>query len=360
MSEIRIAQLVGNTSLGGVSNCVLNYWKYFDKEKFSFDFFTYGETDFDEKVKRIGGECHAIHDFRDPLKACSDLKRFLREERYDIVHSHLTSLSVFPLYVAKKEKIDVRIVHSHSTTDGKEKTAVIKNVLKRFADHYADARFACSVKSGEWLYGSKVFFLMPNAIDLDRFSFDPSARKALRNQYDIRGVCVGFAGRFEYQKGLFRFLDIAKEVSKRTESTAVLIGDGSQKEELKRYAEQNGIKAIFLPGCDEIERWYSAFDCLLMPSLYEGLPLVGIEAQSCGLPVFLSDAVTRECDFGGARFFARADEDLFSAISMCEGLRIDCREELISRGYEIRTAAKRLEQVYEDLVLNASKKKTDR
>jgi len=348
MHKIRVAQLVGNTELGGVSNCVLNYFRYVDRERFFFEFLTYGETAFDQKVRDLGGETRVVNDFRNPLKGCADLKRILKNNEYDIFHCHLTSLSVFPLFIANKEKIGTKIVHAHSTTDEKDKHAFFKNVLKNYADRYADARFSCSDLSGKWLYGDKEYFLMPNAIDLDRFSYSAEAREKLRAENGIDGLVMGFAGRFEQQKNLFRFLDIAKIVQEKTNSVAVLLGNGSQKEELVRYANDRGIKTLFLGGVDRIEEWYSAFDALVMPSLFEGLPLVGVEAQACSLPAFFSSAITRECDFGGATYF---DDDLSAAemILKANG-RIDCKEELIRRGYDIKIAAKRLENEYEKLL----------
>ena len=348
MNKIRVAQLVGNAQLGGVSNCVLNYFRYVDRERFFFDFLTYGESAFDEKVRALGGETKVVNDFRNPIKGCSDLKRILKNNEYDIFHCHLTSLSVFPLFVANREKIGVKIVHAHSATDEKDRHAFYKNVLKKYADRYADARFSCSDLSGTWLYGNGEYFLMPNAVDLDRFSFSQDVRKRVRDEYGVEGLCMGFAGRFEPQKNLFRFLDIAEIVQKKTDSVAVLLGDGSQKEELIRYARDRGIKAKFLDGTDRIEDWYCAFDALVMPSLFEGLPLVGVEAQACSLPVFFSEAVTRESDFGGATFFT---DDLSAAekILSVEG-RIHCKDRLIERGYDIKTAAKRLENEYEKLL----------
>ena len=225
--------MVGNTELGGVSNCVLNYFRFIDRERFFFDFLTYGENGFDEKVRALGGETHVVHNFKNPLKGCPDLKKVFSENKYDIFHCHLTSLSVFPLFAVRKDP-SIKIVHAHSTTDPKDKWSFVKNTLKGVSDRYADTRFACSDLSGRWLYGQKDYFLMPNAIDLERFCFSSEARQRLRSLHAIEGICMGFAGRFEPQKNLLRFLDIAESVQKNTTSVAVLVGNGSQKNELIR------------------------------------------------------------------------------------------------------------------------------
>lgn len=348
--KLRIAQLVGNAELGGVANCVLNYYRAIDRERFQFDFLTYGESSVDEKVRALGGEVYYLPSFRSFPSACRELDKLLKEKSYDIFHSHLTSLSVFPLYIAKKAGISTRVCHSHSTTDNKEATAVVKNVLKKFSVKYATDLFACGRYSAEWMFGQREAFILHNAIDLERFSFKPAARERLRAEYGIKGICMGFAGRFEYQKNLFYFLDVAKEAQKSFECTAVLAGGGSKEEALRAYAAENGIEVVFVPNTPAIEEWYSAFDCLVMPSKYEGLPLVGVEAQAAGLKCLFSDAVTAETDCGSAEFLPTNDVSLWAERIACNGdSRYDNRATLIEKGFDITTQARVLEKKYEEL-----------
>lgn len=347
--KLRIAQLVGNAELGGVGNCVLNYFKAADRSRFRFDFLTYGPSALDERIKALGGEVHYLPDFKQFPSACRELKNLLSARDYDIFHSHLTSLSVFPLYVAKRAGIKARICHAHSATDNREKRALAKNILKKFSKRYATDYFACSVYSAEWMFGKgEDVFILPNAIDRERFFYDALAGGRLREQYGVKGLCMGFAGRFEYQKNLSFFLEAARELEKLTDMTAVLVGGGSQADSLRDYAQKLGVNAVFVPGTDKIEKWYSAFDCLALPSRYEGLPLVGVEAQACSLKCFFSDAITKEADIGGAEFLPTADASAWAARIFANGTkRTDAADKLADAGFDIKRTVTKLEKEYE-------------
>lgn len=353
--KIKVIHLIGNAELGGVANCVMNYYRNIDREKFEFDFITYGESSVDEEIKALGGRVFYVRDFRLFPLAMKQLKKILTENSYDIFHSHLTSLSGFPLYVAKKCGIKNRICHSHSTTDGKEITAAVKNLLKRHAFRYATHLFACSEYSAEWLYGKEAkVFIMPNAIDPARYAFDEEKRLKTREDCILDGsLAVGFAGRFEYQKNLRFFLDTAACLDKKTPAVAVLVGDGSEKEKLKKYAEKKNIRCLFVTPSLDMARWYSAFDCLCMPSRYEGLPLVAVEAQYNGLRCYLSDAVTRETDLGNAVFLPAVDPEEWAEKIFSERGSHRSDKAIANEEFDIKHAVKKLENEYLKIISEA-------
>ena len=148
---IRVAQLVGNAVSGGVPACVFNYYLHVDRTRVQFDFFTYGPSDYDDKIRALGGQVYYTPNFIKFPAAMRAFSSVLKTEKYDIVHSHLTSLSVFPLFVAGIHRVPVRICHAHSTTDSHEKTAVVKNTLRHFAATFATDLFACGAVSARWL-----------------------------------------------------------------------------------------------------------------------------------------------------------------------------------------------------------------
>ena len=352
--KIKIAQIVGNATLGGVSMCVYNYFKLIDKSKFSFDFFTYGKSNLDDKIRELGGNVIYIPSFKKNPFATFVLAKKLKEGDYDIVHSHLSTLSGFVLFAARLAKVKARIVHSHSTTDDHEFTAFLKRLFRAGAIRQANAYFTCSHNSARWLYGrKKKAFLMPNAINLDTYKFDPEARERIRKGLGIDNFCIGFAGRMEYQKNLFFLLDVIKETGKLMPVTAVLVGNGSLKPRLQKIAARQGIDVRFMHGTDKINDYYSAFDCLCLPSKYEGLPLVGIEAQCNGLKVFYSDRITSEADFGNAVYLPDDKKEWARYINV-DSSRKDCLPELEERGYDINIACKNLEneyvKIYDDFV----------
>lgn len=353
--KIKVIHLIGNAELGGVANCVMNYYRNIDREKFEFDFITYGASSLDEEIRQLGGRVFYIEDFRIFPVATKQLKKILIENRYDVFHSHLTTLSGFPLSAAKKCGIEKRICHSHSTTDGKELTAVVKNLLKKHAFRHATHLFACSEHSAEWLYGKgKEVFIMPNAIDPDGYAFDEGKRTQTRADCLLDGsLALGFAGRFEYQKNLRFFLDVAARLDKKTPTVAVLVGDGSEKEKLKKYAEKKNIRCLFVTPSLDMARWYSAFDCLCLPSRYEGLPLVAVEAQYNGLRCYLSDAVTRETDLGNAVFLPAADPEEWAEKILSERDCLRSGKAVEKEEFDIRHSVKRLENEYLKIMTGA-------
>ena len=164
----------------------------------------------------------------------------------------------------------------------------------------------------------------------------------------------------EYQKNLFFLLDVIDECDKYMPTTAVFVGNGSLKPKLQRYAANKGIDVRFIKGTDKINDFYSAFDCLCLPSKYEGLPLVGIEAQANGLKTFYSDRITSEADFGNAVYLGD-DKMEWARYIYTDSSRKDCQENLIERGYDIKVAAHLLEneylELYEKFVKNGKNKK---
>ena len=353
--KIKVIHLIGNAELGGVANCVMNYYRNIDREKFEFDFITYGASSVDEEIRELGGRVFYVKDFRLFPVAMKQLKKILTENRYDVFHSHLTALSVFPLYIAKQCGVGVRICHSHSTTDGKEATSIVKNFLKKHASRYATHLFACSEYSAEWLYGEGAnVFIMPNAVDKDRYAFDGGKRLQTRKDCILDGsLAVGFAGRFEYQKNLRFFLDAAACLDKKTPTVAVLVGDGSEKEKLKKYSEKKNIRCLFVTPSLDMARWYSTFDCLCMPSRYEGLPLVAVEAQYNGLRCYLSDTVTKETDLGNAVFLPAVDPEEWAEKIFSERKIHRSDKAIVNEEFDIKNAVKKLENEYLNIISEA-------
>lgn len=345
--KLRIAQVVGRTGVGGVSNCILNYFKAIDRSVFQFDFITFNESFMDDEIRKLGGEVLQIPDFRRFPSACRAFKKILLNGNYDIVHSNLTSLSVFPLYVAKKVGIKHRICHSHSVTDNKEALSFVKNFLKKPSVKCATDYFACSRAAADWMFGAdNNAVIIPNAIDIGRFRYDLSARERVRRENSIDGFCVGFAGRFCYAKNLEFFLAVADGVQKKIGGTAVLVGGGNETDKLKKIAKDYGLNARFIPGTDSIEEYYSAFDCLVMPSKYEGLGMVGVECQASGLSCYFSEAVPREADCGKAVFLPIDDPGAWADIIVKNSFDTERNAPLDIKKFDINAQVKLLEKEY--------------
>lgn len=165
---------------GGVESVVMNYYRHIDRSKVQFDFLVDADSTRvpEEEIKALGGRVFRIPPYQHPLRYRKELVRLFHEEHWPIVHSHINTLSVFPLSAAKKAGVPVRIAHSHSTM-GKGELAknLMKLALRPLSNLYPTERFACSEYAGKWLFGRNAdFTVIPNAIELEKFRFDPIIR----------------------------------------------------------------------------------------------------------------------------------------------------------------------------------------
>lgn len=354
--KIRIAQVVGNAKTGGVISCVLNFYRNIDRDKFVFDFYTYGESPYDNEIRALGGEVFFIPNVLHFPEAVSSMVQFFKKGNYHAVHAHLTTLSVIPLFAAKLARIPCRICHAHSTSHKTEKIRAVKNALRPFSRMFPTRLAGCSKYSCSWLYGKKGenAFVLRNAIDLDRFVRNDERTEQLKAEYGLSGrKVIGCIGRFVFQKNIpflieaFAMLALADK-----DAFLVLVGGGKElpqiEERIERYKLKD--KVLILQECARVEDYYALFDLFALPSRFEGLPLVAVEAQAMGIPCLLSQEITKEVDFTGKCVFLPIDSAGEWADQMGEMLikcgKYDGREAVATAGYDIKLESKRLEQFY--------------
>lgn len=317
-----------------------------------------------DEIESLGGRVFEVPPYQRQASYQRELARRFREERWPIVHSHINTLSIFPLRAAKRAGVPVRIAHSHSTSGrGELAKNALKAALRTQANRYPTHRMACSRYAGEWLFGRGVDFeVLHNAIELSRFAFGAGVRARVRTELNIADdqLVIGHVGRFMPQKNHRFLLDVFAEVAGRRDDALLLfVGTGELMDSMRVRAAELGVadRVAFLGQRDDIERLYQAFDAFVLPSLYEGLGIVAIEAQRAGLPCFLSDAITREVDVTGAvRFLSIADASVW-ADQLCKvepGMRIVARREDFAE-YDIDRAAKKLDTRYLELARGANR-----
>ena len=308
---IRVAQIIGKAINGGTESFAMNYYTHIDRSKIQFDFFVESTSKIidKEKIESLGGKVVIIPSYTHVFAYIKTLKRLFKDGNYDIVHSNMNALSVFALYAAKKAGVKVRIAHSHSTTNKKEHLRnFIKNILRLFSKKYATHYFACSELAGRWLFGDKTFdkgevIIINNAIELEKYKFNQSTRDSLRAKYGLSNqFVIGHVGRFMSQKNHTFLIDIFNEVQKHcTDARLLLIGDGPLYEEIvnKVHTFNFNDKVIFTGVKQNAFDYYNAMDVFILPSLYEGLGMVLIEAQANGLPCVASTEVPRDVNVAG-------------------------------------------------------------
>lgn len=365
---IRIAHIVGKWLGGGVEAVVMNYYRNIDKSKIQFDFICDDDsTNIPyEEIKSLGGRVILIPPYQKVFKYQKELIRIFKENNYKIVHSHINTLSVFPLRAAKKAGVPVRIAHSHSTTNKAEwKKNLMKQVLRPFAKVYSTHYMACTEHAGRWLFGNKEFdnnnvYVLNNAINLDSYKFDKKVRKEIRKELNISDdkFVIGHIGRFVAQKNHTFLIDIFNEVHKENKNALlVLVGQGPLVEEMKNKCKELNISdsVMFLGQRSDANKLYQAFDHFLFPSLYEGLGMVAIEAQCAGLPCLCSTEVPLVAKVtDNIEFLKLADDINLWKQSILSNLdtskRKDCSKEVSKYGYNINEEVKKLEEKYLKLV----------
>lgn len=361
---IRIAQIVGKWVGGGVESFIMNYYRKIDKTKIQFDFICDEDsTNIPyEEINRYGGRVILVPPYQKLFKYQKKLNEIFKSEKYLIVHSHINTLSIFPLRIAKKNRIPVRIAHSHSTTNKSEwKKNIIKNFLKHFSKIYATNFFACSELAGRYLFGNKTYnnnkvIIIKNAIELDKYTFNEKKRKEKRTELGISNntFVIGNVGRFVEQKNHEYLIDIFSEIHKKYQnSILVLVGQGPLIEKIRAKVKKYNLEkfVLFLGQRSDVNELYQAFDIFVLPSLYEGLGMVLIEAQISGLPCVCSKEIPEEVK--GINEFKFVD--LRDATNVWADYildlknntnRISYKEEFTRKGYDIIKETKKLEKIY--------------
>ena len=367
---IRVAHIIGKWLGGGVESVVMNYYRHIDRSKIQFDFLCDEDsTNIPyEEIEQLGGRVILIPPYQKVFKYQKKLIRIFKENNYKIVHSHINTLSVFPLRAAKKAGVKVRIAHSHSTTNKKEwKKNLLKQVLRPFSKVYATDYMCCSELAGRWLFGDKAYdsgkvYLLNNAIDLDKFKYNEKLRKEKRKELGISDdtLVIGHIGRFVAQKNHTFLIDIFNEVHKKNNNSILLLaGQGPLKEEIENKVKELKLNdsVRFLGQRNDVNELYQTFDVFCLPSLYEGLPVVGVEAQATGLLCIFSDDMTKETKVLDTTEFLSLNntpKDWTDSIldDVKKYKRIDTSKEMTSKNFNIKEEAKKLEKYYLNLYNN--------
>lgn len=308
---IRVLQYIVSNDKGGLTKYICQNYCFIDRNKIQFDFITYDDfLDFEKDFYNKGAKFYRIPKIKNIFKYFSFWRRLQKENKYKIIHFHMSYTNFIPIICARLVGIKSIILHAHSTQIDdnrffvrmmKEQFNFLGKILSRFL---VKKYLACSDLAAKWMFPAtivkeKKYILAHNAIDLKKYIFNIEIRKQKRKELGIsdKCFCIGNVGRFTYQKNHEFLIDIFKEIYLLNKNTKlVLIGDGpliSQEKEkvLSLGLEEN---VIFLGNRNDVFDLYNAFDCFVLPSRFEGLGIVIIEAQASGLRCYVSDVVPKE------------------------------------------------------------------
>ena len=308
----RVLHVVNHMGIGGIQAFIMNLYRNIDKNEIQFDFLLHQEISesYIDEIQKLGGKVYYVPARNRGIRKNIDaLNSFFKEHNeYSIIHMHESSLSyVMPLIVAKKYGVGKRIIHSHSTKSGGSKiNKVLHYVNKYRIKNIATDYLACGELAAKWFYGStnvaSQCVIIKNGIDLDKFEFNPTVRMEKRCELGIQSdsFVVGHIGRFNDVKNHSFLIDVFCQLLKsKPNSFLCLAGDGSLKKAIEEKVERLGLSdnVLFLGNCRDVHRLLQAFDVVVMPSFYEGFPVTAVEAEANGVPIVLSDTITKEVQY---------------------------------------------------------------
>lgn len=363
---IRVAIIAGVLHSGGKRNLIMEYYRHIDKTKVQYDFICDSDSNGipKEEIEKLGGKVYLVPPYK---HICSHLKatyKILKDNHYQVMHAFDNTLNVFPLFVGKLAGVKVRISESISKGDKNEAKTKIKLVLRLFSHWFATDFMANSIDCGVWQFGKKAYdegkiAIFKTVINADANAFDKVLRDETRKKFGWEDkVIYGFIGRYVDQKNPLFLIDIFNSIAKKQPNAKlVMIGFGeletAMHEKIKEYGLQDRVED--LGRRDDIKQFYNAFDAFLLPSLYEGMPVVGVEAQCAGLPIFFSKNITEETTACDLAHYLSLDktasewaEQIIEITKANMPLRRNYTEEIKSAGFDSQEEAMRMQKFYVD------------
>ncbi|MGN0240131.1 MAG: glycosyltransferase family 1 protein [Candidatus Weimeria sp.] len=360
--KIRILHFELSENVGGIESFLLNLYSAIDRDRYQFDFITTSDHPaLGRQLEELGGHIVKVSPYRQVFSYTRDIRNVLTTG-YDIVHIHKNSAAnVIPFKVASEFPSTKVIAHSHNTMpNGGKALSFLHRINKSYLWKNSDIHLACSTVAGEWMYGKdKKFEIIPNGIDAQKFVYSDSESEETRKSLGISEstFVVGHVGRFTEQKNHVGLIHIFDEIHRiNPDSVLLLVGDGSLKKHIEELVKPlNCRRAVrFLGIRDDVGKLLKCMDAFLMPSLYEGFPVVCIEAQAAGLYLWLSDTITKEVGITDqVEWFNLGEKNIAKRIVEKGRPRADqrllCNQEIVRKGYDYKSLAYRIDEIYQNL-----------
>lgn len=359
---IRILQIVDSMHQGGIQAFLMNLYRNIDRELIQFDFLIFRQDKqwYEDEINSLGGRIYKCPGRREGIATCHKyLKSFFGEHKeYNAVHYNASSLSfIAPLYFARKSGIEIRIIHCHSSSFiGNKIHKILHKINKRKIYKLANVYLSCSEPATEWMFGGtsvidKVQIVL-NGVDSKKFLFSDNIRGVYRRKLNIENdFVVGHVGRFSKVKNHFFIIRVFEEIIKLNNSAKLLlVGDGELRKEIENVVASKGLNSsvLFLGSRNDVPELMQAMDVLVMPSLYEGFPVTAVEAQAAGLPVIISDTITREvCINPNVKMLNLDDSSSSWATDILKSReRIISVDRIIDSGLDIKNTSEKLSKIY--------------
>lgn len=349
------------TGKNGITNVIFNYLSSMDRDGMTIDFLSLNQPDklYVDIVEQGGGKVYVLPNRNRIIAYWNGLRQLIKREQYNIIHIHGNShTTLLELSAAKMAGCDVRIVHAHSTSC---KHIVSHRILSSLFNALCTHGLACGKEAGSFMFGTTPFEVMNNGVDTTRFAYNEKQRTNVRKSLKMEdNLILGHVGYFKPLKNQSFIVDILECLYKKNPLyRLILIGDGPLKDEVYQKIVKKGLAdVVYMPGnIDNVDNYLNAIDLIVMPSLFEGLPLSLMEQQASGLQCVVSDTITREVDKTGNLLFLplslSANEWAENIVSYKDEITREERsrravESIRVAGYSIKEEARKLRSYYQN------------
>ena len=358
----KILFVTGSLAQNGTEMFMMNVLRHIDRERYHIDFCISSNEITPNRVEAesYGSKVYVLPSRRQGLiKTIKAYWSFMKEHagEYDAVHWNGGNLSSFVgLITYRYYEIPVRIVHAHSSSAVGLHNKILHRFHCQFLNLLSTHFFACSQDAGKFFFKNQSFVIVNNGIDVEKFNYNLQARIVLRDEFKFPSdaIVLGHVGRFDDNKNHSFLLDVFSEYYKlNANSYLLLVGEGVTHETIKKKAKQLGLldKIIFTGTRGDVNKLMQVMDCFVMPSKFEGLPFVLVEAQCSGLPCVISDTINKNVNITGNVTFLSLNSEKkrwVDAINMRLSTykRKAQSQVIVSKGFSIKESVQYLERVY--------------
>lgn len=364
---INVLHIAPGIDGGGVGGVIYNYLSHMNLENMHVEIAVrdYKHRQFlHDKFDELGIPVHYIIQRKKNLKKhFNEIQKIMQDGKFDIVHCHDQNWSIIYLKMAERMEVPVRIAHSHLTLQTSDRIKIaISNLFTASLKKTATGCFACGKAAGAYMWGNEIancskLYVMRNAVDAQAFQFNKNIRAEYRKKFGLENrTIIGHIGRFNEQKNHPFLIEIFKAyLTLDPTAILVLIGIGELESKICNLVNQSKIQnnVIFLGQRNDVRELYNIFDVFLLPSLYEGLPVVGVEAQANGLSCLFSDTISDEVVIlpdskvlklsDSVQIWAETIRELVNKKTVNRAKAIDV---INAAGYNIEVEAEKLREYY--------------
>lgn len=365
---MKVAIIVGKMDSGGKKNLIMEYYRHIDRSKVQFDFICDCDSQAipEQEIKSLGGRVYKISPYQRIFDNMSDMRRIFKKNKYPVVHAYNSTMNLFSMAVAKQCNIPVRISESLSMAHEGDWKTILKKMLRPMSKCFANYYMSCGNDCGRWQFGDKLFDsgkvdVFKTVINTESNVYNLELREKTRKEFGWEDkIVIGHIGRFTAQKNSVYMIEIFGAIAKKEPKAVLcLIGNGELKKDMLSKVKELGIESQvdYLGRREDIQQFYNAMDCFILPSLYEGLPVVGLEAESCGLPMFFSTEVAREANACELGHFISLNEScdmwankILRVTKKNMSIRRSHAKEVKAAGFDSASEALRLQKYYFDAI----------